>query len=179
MLRGLSSCAPAAFFAANAALVRSFGERGVEVQHERIGIPAELDDDERHALCHQPRDERYIPGQPVELGNDYAAFSPSGRQPRPRRAKDLGSSKARTVAIECSAEPQVISPAETSDWKSRMRRHEAATCWKSHNLVAALIRPTARRYRATLIDAYWSVLAQGCPSCGFDRTRSPSCYSNP
>ena len=42
-------------------------EGRVEVQHERIGIPAKFGNDERHALCHQARDERDIAGQTVEL----------------------------------------------------------------------------------------------------------------
>ena len=85
MLRGLPSLAPSAFFAASAAsgALRDqppllLGQRGVEVQHERIGIAAQFGDDERHALGHQAGDERDIARQAVELGNQHAAFGAAG-----------------------------------------------------------------------------------------------------
>ena len=58
------------------------GERGIEVQHEGIGIGAKLGDDERHALRHQPGDEGDIAGEPVELGDDDGALADSGRGQR-------------------------------------------------------------------------------------------------
>jgi hypothetical protein len=42
-----------------------FGEGRVEVQHEGIGIPAQLGYDEGHALRHQPGNERYVAGKPI------------------------------------------------------------------------------------------------------------------
>ena len=51
-----------------------FGQRRVEVQHERIGIAAQLGNDERHALRHQTGHERDVAGEPVELGHQDAAF---------------------------------------------------------------------------------------------------------
>ena len=37
-----------------------FGQRGVNVQHERIRVHAQFGNDERHALRHQTRNEHYI-----------------------------------------------------------------------------------------------------------------------
>ena len=42
-----------------------------------IGIAAEFGDDERHALRHQAGNERDIARQPVELGDQDAAFAPA------------------------------------------------------------------------------------------------------
>src|SRR3954471_8961946 len=39
----------------------------IEVQHEGIGVPAELGHHERYALRHEARDERNVARQPVEL----------------------------------------------------------------------------------------------------------------
>ena len=50
------------------------GQRGVEVQHERVGVAAEFGDDERHALRHQAGDERDIAGEAVQLRDQDAAF---------------------------------------------------------------------------------------------------------
>ena len=35
-------------------------QRRIEVQHERIGVPAQFGDDERHSLSHQSGDEGYV-----------------------------------------------------------------------------------------------------------------------
>jgi hypothetical protein len=64
------------------------GKGGVEVEHERVGIDAELGDDERHALCHQIGDEGDVAGEPVEFGDDHRAALAAGRregtcEPRP------------------------------------------------------------------------------------------------
>ena len=48
---------------------------GVEVQHERVGIGAQLCGDERHPRGHQPGDEGDVAGQPIELGDDDGATS--------------------------------------------------------------------------------------------------------
>ena len=59
MLIGFPSRAPLAFRIASAAFVRSeisrlsfFGQRRVQVQHERVGVAAEFSDDEWNALGH-------------------------------------------------------------------------------------------------------------------------------
>lgn len=52
------------------------GERGVQVQHERVGIDAEFGDDERHTLAHQPRDKRHVARKAVELRDDNGATVP-------------------------------------------------------------------------------------------------------
>ena len=44
-------------------------QRGVNVQHERIDVPAQRGNDERHLLRHQAGDECDIPRQSVELGH--------------------------------------------------------------------------------------------------------------
>ena len=58
------------------------GERGEEVQHERVGVGAQLGDDERHALRHEAGDERHVARQPVELGHDDRALRLSGHGER-------------------------------------------------------------------------------------------------
>ena len=49
------------------------GKRGIEMEHEGIGIDTEFSDDEGNALRHQPGDEGAIARQPVELGDDHRA----------------------------------------------------------------------------------------------------------
>jgi hypothetical protein len=49
------------------------------VQHEGICIAAEFGNNERHPLSHQARDERNIPGKPIQLRNDDAAPCLPGR----------------------------------------------------------------------------------------------------
>jgi hypothetical protein len=55
-----------------------FGKGGVQVQHERISIAAQLSDDERYALCPQPGQERNVAAQAVQFGNDHAALGGFG-----------------------------------------------------------------------------------------------------
>jgi hypothetical protein len=45
------------------------GERRVDVKHKRVGVCAQLGDDEWDALGHQARDERHVPAEAVELGH--------------------------------------------------------------------------------------------------------------
>jgi hypothetical protein len=45
------------------------------MQHEWIGIPTKLCDDERYALGHQASDKRHIARKSVELGNNYLHFA--------------------------------------------------------------------------------------------------------
>ena len=54
------------------------GKRGVEMQHEGVGIGSELCHDEGDALRHQPGDEGDIAGETIELGDDNGAFGDSG-----------------------------------------------------------------------------------------------------
>ena len=44
------------------------------MQHERVRVSAELGHDKRHPLSHQARNKGNVPGKPIQLGNDYAAF---------------------------------------------------------------------------------------------------------
>jgi hypothetical protein len=48
------------------------------VQHEGIGVPAELRHDERHSLRHQAGNERHVPREAVELRHEYAALRRTG-----------------------------------------------------------------------------------------------------
>jgi len=50
-----------------------FGERGVDVQDERVDVGPELGYDESDALGHQARDERNVAAEPIELGHDDRA----------------------------------------------------------------------------------------------------------
>ena len=49
------------------------------MQHERVGVPAQLRDNERDTLGHQASDESNIPRQPVQLGYQDAALGGFGR----------------------------------------------------------------------------------------------------
>ena len=89
MLLGLPSLLPLAFLICQRRLgaLRDqppllLGQRGVEVQHERIGVAAEFGDDERHALRHQAGDERDVARQPVQLRDQDAALRGLGRSQR-------------------------------------------------------------------------------------------------
>ena len=44
-------------------------QRGEQVQDEGVNVGAEISDQERHPMNHQARDEMYITGQPVQLGD--------------------------------------------------------------------------------------------------------------
>lgn len=44
------------------------------MQHEWIGISAELGHDEGHPLNHQGGDKGYVARQSIELGNNHRAF---------------------------------------------------------------------------------------------------------
>ena len=52
------------------------------MQHEGIGIRAQLCDDEGDSLGHQTRDEGDISGEPVELGDDDRALAGRARGER-------------------------------------------------------------------------------------------------
>ena len=56
------------------------GKRGIEVQHERIGIAPEFSDDERHTLSHQACDERNVAGEAVQLRHQDRTFGRPGRR---------------------------------------------------------------------------------------------------
>ena len=87
-LLGIAQLTPRALAALQASLVRwlimrrsCLRHRGVDVQHERIDVPAQRGDDERHPLRHQAGDERDVTAEPVELRHGdfalafFAAFS--------------------------------------------------------------------------------------------------------
>ena len=54
------------------------GQGGVDVQHERIAVDAELSDDERHPVRHQAADEVHVAGQPIELRHRDGALRFAG-----------------------------------------------------------------------------------------------------
>src|SRR4051812_13368514 len=57
------------------------GQCREQVQHERIGVPAEFGDDERHALRHQARNERHVAGHRSSLATRtlHLAFRAAAR----------------------------------------------------------------------------------------------------
>ncbi len=67
-----------------------FGQGGVEVEHEGIGVGAELSHDERHTLGHQAGDKGDIAREPIELGDALA--DPGDRT---RALQDRSKIKAR------------------------------------------------------------------------------------
>ena len=69
LLLGCQCCARA--LRDEAALL--FGQRCVQVQHEGIGVAAQLGNDERNALRHEARDGSNITREPVELRNQHTA----------------------------------------------------------------------------------------------------------
>ena len=94
------------------------GERGVNVQGERIDVAAQRADDERHPLRHQAGDERDIARQPVELGDAdlalrlFAAFSAAfscGRR----------SSASAPLPVSISVNSATIS--KPSAWRTRQQ----------------------------------------------------------
>jgi hypothetical protein len=50
-----------------------FGQGGIDMQHERVGIGSEFGDDERRPVLHQAADEMHVARQPIELGDDNRA----------------------------------------------------------------------------------------------------------
>ena len=54
------------------------GQRGVDVQHERVGIDAQLGDDERHPVGHQAADEVHVAAKPIELGDNHRGLELAG-----------------------------------------------------------------------------------------------------
>src|ERR1700730_8736792 len=48
----------------------------VDVEHEGIYVSAQLGDDERHPVDHQPGDEMHVTPEPAELGDEYRALEP-------------------------------------------------------------------------------------------------------
>jgi hypothetical protein len=59
------------------------GEGGVEVEHERIGVPAEFCHQEGHTLRHQARDKGHIARQPVESTKCAVLVAKRGSKLRP------------------------------------------------------------------------------------------------
>jgi hypothetical protein len=52
------------------------------MQHEWVRVGAELGDDERHSLRHQPRNEMYVAGEAIELGDNDRTFRLAGLRKR-------------------------------------------------------------------------------------------------
>jgi len=48
------------------------------MQHERVRVSAEFGHDERHPLGHQASNKGNVPREPIQLGDDYAAFRSFG-----------------------------------------------------------------------------------------------------
>ena len=59
------------------------GERGKQVQHERINVRAKLCDQEGHLVRHEPADEMNIAAEPVQLRDGYVAPASLRRPRRP------------------------------------------------------------------------------------------------
>ena len=55
-------------------LALALGEGGVQVQHERLDVRAELGDDERDPMGHQAGNEMDVSAEAIELGNRDGAF---------------------------------------------------------------------------------------------------------
>jgi len=55
-----------------------FRQGRVQVQHEWVRVPAEFGHDERHPLGHQASNKGNVPREPIQLGDDYAAFRSFG-----------------------------------------------------------------------------------------------------
>ena len=49
--------------------------RRIDVEHERIDVPAQCGNDERHPLRHQPADKGDVAAKPIELRHSDFAFS--------------------------------------------------------------------------------------------------------
>lgn len=58
------------------------GQRGVEVQQERIDVGTQLGDDELDALRHQAADEVNVAAEPVQLGDRDRALAMLGLSQR-------------------------------------------------------------------------------------------------
>lgn len=73
-----------------------FGQGGVKVEHERIGVHPKLRHQERHFMDHEPGDEVNIAAQPIELGDRNGAFMlTSGEE----RCAELGTLLNRVAAF--------------------------------------------------------------------------------
>jgi len=74
------------------------GQRGEEMQHERIGIPPQLCNDEWHSLRYQTGHEGHVARKSVQLRDDDIAFSRAGGGPGRQRAEagDRGSAVANS-----------------------------------------------------------------------------------
>jgi hypothetical protein len=67
--------APCVFFCAKATRPFLLGQRGVDVQHERVGIGAERCHDERRPLRHQPEMNATSRDRRSSLATQIAAFA--------------------------------------------------------------------------------------------------------
>jgi hypothetical protein len=63
-----------------------FRQRGVEVQHKRIGVSTEFGHDKRHPLRHQSGHKGQIAREPVELGHQDATLGAGGRSQCSRKS---------------------------------------------------------------------------------------------
>ena len=71
------------------------GQRGVEVQQERIDVGTQLGDDELDALRHQAADEVNVAAEPVQLGDRDRALAMFGLSQRGSQLSDLGGRSTR------------------------------------------------------------------------------------
>src|SRR5271169_3370798 len=72
------------------------GERRVKMQHERVRVGAELGNDERHPLRHQPRNEMHVSGEAIELRNYDRTFRLASLR---KRAAELGTTVESVGAL--------------------------------------------------------------------------------
>jgi TolB-like protein len=92
-------------------------ERGINEQHERVGIGAEFGDNERGPVLHQAADEMHVAAEPVELGDDDRAGLvdlPGGLE----RGGELGAAVERVgtlAGLDLGEEKQTATPTAAID----------------------------------------------------------------
>jgi hypothetical protein len=98
------------------------GERGVKVEHERIGISAKLGYDERHALGHQPGNKCHVAREAIEFGHeDRTLFFARCAQRRGELRPSVESIGSLT-GLDFSDSPAIVMPSASAN------RATAARC---------------------------------------------------
>ena len=146
-----------------------FCERGVQVQHKRVGVRAELGNDKWHALGHQAGNEGNVARKPIELGNEHRAFRltrcgqrcgelrPPIEGVRALAGLDLSelvtsempsASAKRATAARCASMPSLIGPVAVSRPCSRQPRSSfprlSARVFRLQTTVCSLLHKEAR-----------------------------------
>src|SRR5271165_7227129 len=96
MLATLRSCAPATRVCLARWLLLSEG--GVQVQQERLHVRAEIGDQKRRLVRHEPTDEVNVTREPVELGDGDRAAQPAGLV---ERLAQMGPAVERVRPLAC------------------------------------------------------------------------------